>query len=259
MLIYKHISAVVALTIYLYQRNSPSGLNYVNKKGVFSFGIIWSALKQIIIIAGISIVFSLGLKGTGIRIEYFIFNWMFWFHFSEIARALIDIHIPPHIRKNSDIYFTHFYVANFVKVVSQFFVIGIIISLTLMLFGFKLSLPHLLIAFSLNSIFALSYSIVVAQIIHKKTFLIELHDFFLQGLLFVSSIIIPISILPNFVIDILVWNPLVHINEYIKEPITGIYLGYIDIYYTVKTTALIFMLVIPLIYIFETQYRRGDR
>ena len=259
MLIYKHISAVIALTVYLYQRNSSSGLDYENKEGVFSFGIIWSALKQIIIIAGISMVFSLGLKGTGIRIEYFIFNWMLWFHFSEIARSLTDIHIPPHIRKNSDIYFTHFYIANFAKVVTQFFFIGIIISSSLMLFGFKLSLPHLLIAYTLNSIFALCYSMVIAQIIHKKTFLIEMHDFFLQGLLFISSIIIPISILPDFVKDILVWNPLVHINEFIKEPITGIYLGYINIFYTFKVTAIISMLVIPLIYVFEVQYQKGHR
>ena len=73
----KHISAVIALTTYLFQRTSATGLDFVNNKGVFSFGIIWSSLKQIIIISGIAIVFSLGLRGTGIRIEYFIFNWMF--------------------------------------------------------------------------------------------------------------------------------------------------------------------------------------
>lgn len=224
------LEKIIALTTYLYRKRSPNGIDFKSSKGIYSFGIVWSSLKMLIIIAGISMIFGIGLKGSGVYIEAFSFNLLFFFCFAEAARTLPNLAIPLPIREDKDITFNIFFFSNYFRVITQFFIMGIIIYITLYIFGYELYIIHIMIAFGLNSFFILIYCIIVSGLIHKKTFLIELHDFFIQGMFFVSSVIIPVSILPRFVIDILVWNPLVHINEFIKEPFTNIYLSYIDIF-----------------------------
>ena len=253
------LNKIVALTTYLYRKRSPNGIDFKSSKGIFSFGIIWSALKMLIIIGGISTIFGIGLRGTGIHIEAFSFNLLFYFCFAEAARTLATLAINPAIREDKNISFNIFFISNYLRVITQFFIMGIIICIVLYFFGYKLNITYTMIAFCLNAIFIFVYCVIVAGLINKKAFLIELHDFVIQGMFFISSVIIPVSILPNFVIDILVWNPLVHINEFVKEPYTNIYLSYIDIYYPLKFILAFSVLLIPLLFYFEKQYADGRR
>lgn len=246
---------VFAIAGYLYQRQVPDGLNIFYNNKIFSVGLFWITLKQLIIISGVSIVFAIGLRGTGIRIEYFIFNWLFWFYFSEMARVMSNLNMPLSIKKNIEISFTSFYAGSVIRISSQYLIMLVFLIFVMSIFNYVLPVRELMIAFIGITFISILYSQVVSLIIYKRTFLIELHDFFLQSLLFTSSIIIPISILPSFIIDILVWNPLVHINEFIKEPVTGIKYNYIDIYYPFKFIAILFIFFVPIINYFEILHK----
>ena len=65
----------------------------------------------------------------------------------------------------------------------------------------------------------------------ENSFLSDAHTFFLTGLFFLSSIIIPVPLLPENIRDILLYNPLVHLFEWVKYPTTGVYYEFIDINY----------------------------
>ena len=63
----KTFLALILASIY---RASSQNFDLQGKNLNFSFGILWNLFKQVIIVAGISFVFSVGLKGTGLSVEY---------------------------------------------------------------------------------------------------------------------------------------------------------------------------------------------
>lgn len=73
----------------------------------------------------------------------------------------------------------------------------------------------------------------------------DAHGFFLTGLFFLSSIIIPVPLLPENIRNILLYNPIVHLFEWVKFPTTGIYYDFIDLNYFLNFL-LLMMIVTPI-------------
>ena len=97
--------------------------------------------------------------------------------------------------------------------------------------GYKIQHFHVFSGFILISLFGFLYGILLTYLFKENEFLIELNSFFLTAMFFLSSIIVPIHGLPENIRNILLFNPLVHLFEWIKVPTTQIYYDYIQIEY----------------------------
>tara|TARA_B100001093_G_scaffold486540_1_gene521949 strand:- start:4459 stop:5247 length:789 start_codon:yes stop_codon:yes gene_type:complete len=200
----------------------------------FNWGIIWSMLNPLIIVIGFAILFSSGIRGQGRELEYFLFLILFWFGFTQIVNKIINFKKMDFFvgKKNlSDL------VLMFSEYVSQ--CVPLFIRLLLCMFAmaflnFKLEYYHLLYTFTLITLFAFGYGCICRTLFYKNDFLSEAHTFFLTGLFFISSIIIPVPLLPENIRDILLFNPIVHLFEWLKFPTTGIYYDFIDINYFIN-------------------------
>lgn len=106
------------------------------------------------------------------------------------------------------------------------------------LLNYNIELYNLLIAYICICLLGFSYGILFSAIFHNNKFITELHSFFLQSLFFTSSIIIPVTALPDSLRNILLYNPLVHFFEWIKSSYTGVTYDYIDFNYFLYFLAL---------------------
>jgi ABC-type polysaccharide/polyol phosphate export permease len=84
------------------------------------------------------------------------------------------------------------------------------------------------------------------------------HKLMRRGLFFASSVIIPVPLLPDGAIrDILLLNPLVHINETLRSSTSGIYYEFIDQSYVLEISLFLLLLIIPVIYIKQKYISEG--
>ena len=197
----------------------------------FNWGILWHSLNQLIMVILLAILFSSGIKGQGREIEYFVFLILFWFGFQKTVTGIAQLKVPAfaHEKKYVNSWTIAFAISifNLVPVLIRF----ILCLLVVPLFGFVIEYFELISAFLLLFLFGCSYGCVVSGLFRNAPFLIEAHVFFLSGLFFISSVIIPVPTLPPNIRDVLLYNPLVHLFEWVKFPTTGIYYEFIDINY----------------------------
>tara|TARA_S200000501_G_C20536441_1_gene618077 strand:+ start:227 stop:454 length:228 start_codon:yes stop_codon:yes gene_type:complete len=57
-----------------------------------------------------------------------------------------------------------------------------------------------------------------------------------------SDVIIPITVFPPGIREYLLYNPLIHVNSSMREPITNIYYTYIDLGYAIDCLAFGFII-----------------
>lgn len=238
----KTFFALILASIY---RSSSHKFNFNSKNVFISFGILWNMLKQFILIAGISFVFSVGLKGTGFQIEYLFFNLLLWFFFAEVVNSTIPLKIEKSYLFISGINIFNFFFSHIFRLFIQWFIILLLSLLIFFILNLQPANISILKSFVGVALIALLYGCIVSSILHDRDFLIELHQFFIQALFFASSTVIPISILPEEIRNILLYIPLVHLQEIIKMPITGIELSYIDSTYPILFIAIGSLFVIP--------------
>lgn len=226
---FKNLSnSLTASILSSFYRSSSHEFDIIFKNGVFSLGIIWSSLKQLIIIGGISFVFSVGLKGTGLQIEYLFFNLLLWFLFAEITNTTISL---PFNKAMLSMEYSNAYTYIFghiIRIIIQYFLLLCLSLLLFFIFDIDIYLVELIRAFILMIFVSIIYSTFIAAIFHKKTFLIEMHGFYMQALFFASATVIPINLIPQPIRDFLLVNPIVHIQESYKSNVTGLELSYIS-------------------------------
>lgn len=200
----------------------------------FNWGIIWKSLSPLIIIAGWTLLFTIGIKGQGYDLEYFAFLLLFGLGFTNLVSRISNFQLNPIFfnKKNINIINSSIalYLSEFYMLLVRFF----ILILTLKIFNFNLAYYHLTCGLLLIALFGFFYGVFINAIFNRNKFLIDIHGYFLQAVFLSSSIIIPVTILPPSIRNIFLYNPLVHINEWIKSATTGIYFDYINMIYPIK-------------------------
>tara|TARA_B110000046_G_scaffold185824_1_gene229617 strand:+ start:2562 stop:3368 length:807 start_codon:yes stop_codon:yes gene_type:complete len=211
-----------------------------NNKLYFNWGILWEHLSPLILIAGFAFLLSAGLRGRGggFTLEIMTFLFLFWFGLTMSVQKIANLNIPIfQISKKALAPWTVIYGEAIILWVALF--IRFTICLYFMsLLNYNIELYNLLIAYICICLLGFSYGILFSAIFHNNKFITELHSFFLQSLFFTSSIIIPVTALPDSLRNILLYNPLVHFFEWIKSSYTGVTYDYIDFNYFLYFLAL---------------------
>lgn len=241
----KNSKTFLALILASIYRASSQNFDLQSKSLNISFGILWNLFKPMIIILGISFIFSVGLRGSGLRIEYLFFNLLFWFFFVNVVNTTVSLKIEKSYLHIQSINIFNFFFSHIFKLFIQWFILLLLSLLTFFILNLEIPTIRILNSFVGIAFIAQIYACIVSSILHDRDFLIELHQFFIQGLFFISATIIPISVIPEEIRNILLYIPLVHLQEFIKSPVTGIELPYIDVTYPILFIILGSVLVIP--------------
>lgn len=253
----KFISNLFVLIIFDIYRTSAHHLNITTKIGYFPLGIIWSSFKNLIITSGVSFIFSVGLKGSGLSIEYLYFNLLLWFCFQEIVNTTISLKFNDFILLQRGVTIYSYYFANCMRIGVQFFYCLALSFCVFFILEIDIHEISIVIGFTLIFLIGLLYGIVMSAFLHDRTFLIELHNYAMQGLLFMSATVIPIQIFPEGIRDLLLWIPIVHIQEYIKSFVTDVDYSYISLLYPVYFIAVGLFFLLPSLYYKDVKFNEG--
>lgn len=244
---------IIELTaFYLLKPNSGKTFKAVGMN--FNWGIIWSSLSPLIIVAGWALLFSIGIR-RGFDLSYFIFLLLFSIGFNRLVSHIINFQLDPifHNKKEINILNTIFacYLSEFYFLLLRFMLLVLILNI----FDFDLAYYHLIYGCLIICTIGFFYGTVLNSIFKNKTFLLEVHNYFLQAVFLTSSVIIPLPRLPESIRNIFLYNPLAHVNEWIKSASTGITYEYIDINYPISF--LLFFIIISPIFLWFTNKNQG--
>lgn len=229
---------------------------FKNKSLFFNWGLIWDHLSPLILIIGLAILVSAGVRGRGFDLEYMLFIFLYWFGFIQIISKIININFNSffmlkNINKPLLVFISS--IINFLSLFLRF----IICYFFMLIFGYDLHLSNLLWSLLILSLFGISYGIIVRSIMQQRSFLIDLHGYFLQGMFFLSSIIIPVPLLPDQIRNFLLFNPLVHLFEWMKSPTTGIYYNFINLSYFLEW--LIVLVLLAPIFLYKDYLKQNAK
>jgi len=247
----KFISNLFVLIIFDIFRTSANNLNILTKNGYFPSGIIWSLLKNLILASGVSFVFSVGLKGSGLSVEYLFFNLLLWFCFVELVNTTISLKFNNFILLQRGVTIYAFYLAHCMRIGVQFFCCLALSFCVFFILEIDIHEISIVIGFTLMFLIGLLYGIVMSALLHDRALLIELHNYAMQGLFFMSATVIPIQIFPEGIRDLILWIPIVHIQEYIKSFVTDVDYSYISLLYPV------YFIVVGLFFLLPSLYFKG--
>lgn len=232
-----------------------SGRSFKAAKMNFNWGIIWSCLNPLIIVLGWALLFSLGIRGSGFDLSYFIFLLLFVLGFSKLVSLIIRFQLDSILINKKEINILNsifsLYMSEFYLLLARFLLLVMVLNL----FNFNLVYFHLLCGFLIITFIGFFYGAVLNAIFKNNAFLSELHNYFLIVVFITSSVIIPVSILPEPIRDIFLYNPLAHVSEWIKSASTGITLDYINIFYPL--IFLLFLVIISPIFLWFTNKNQG--
>lgn len=200
----------------------------------FNFGILWNTFNPLIIVYGLTFLFAIGLRGSGllIRPEFFVFIILSWFNFLSIIQTLLSEDTEQNFYKNKD--FGNLFVVSIASVLTSLiqstgkFILTILIVLFL---GFEIKILVILTSFYLTCSYGILMAILIKFLILNNKLLINIMNYFFTALFFASNVIFPISIFPPSIQEYLYYNPLVHINEFIREGYLETYGGMVDMSY----------------------------
>ena len=86
------IDTLVEITsLQAIKRNSSK--RFITKKMTFNWGIIWETFNPLIIVAGWTLLFSLGIRGRDFDLSYFVFLLTFWFGFQQLVSKIIILNL----------------------------------------------------------------------------------------------------------------------------------------------------------------------
>lgn len=228
--------------------NFINGSRVVNKNGVYiNWGMLWELINPLIIVSGWTMLFYLGIRGGRHDLAYFVFILSLFFGFTQIITNLIEINLQRRFLEIKSFNILVLLISNLTYSSILLFVRMLIVFYVMTFFEFNINYYSILYGILLIIIFSLCYGTIALYYLVDKVFLKNLHRIFLTALFIFSSIIIPVSILPEEIRSIVLYNPLVHLFEWIKEPITGITYSYIDLNYFLNFLAS--MILITPIYI----------
>ena len=221
--------------------SSGNARTFHGKNLYFNWGLVWDTLNPLILVVGLAALVSIGLRGRGFDLEYILFIFLFWFAFSTFIGKILQLKPKPFLIFKRFISPWLIFFTEFTSMIVSLFLRFLLCILAMYFFGFELQFFHLFITFILLNLFGFSYALLISTIFHNNSFVADSHSYFVQGLFFTSSIIIPVPLLPENLRNVLLFNPLVHLFEWLKAPTTGIYYEFIDLNYFL---AFLFLLLI---------------
>lgn len=232
---------LAALELLKENRNKSIQRKNIN----FNWGIIWTSVSPLIIVAGWAILLGLGIRGTDYDLSYFAFLVMFGLGFNKVVTKCINFKIDPILLNKKFINILNISYGIFISELAPLILRFFILLLVLNLLNFEFEYFYLISGGLLIIILAFLYGLTLKSIFSKNSFFIDTHVYFLQAVFLTSSIIFPVSRLPESIRDIFLYNPLAHINEWIKSATTGIKYEYIDMSYPI-TLLIILIITIPI-------------
>jgi ABC-type polysaccharide/polyol phosphate export permease len=243
-------------TFYLLKINSGKAFKTTNM--YFNWGVIWSSFSPLILVAGWALLFSLGIRGSGYDLSYFVFLLLFGIGFTKSVSRIISFQLDPIFFNKKEINILNavfaWHISEFYLLLVRFFLLILILNL----FNFELAYYHLIYGCLIINALGFFYGVILNSIFKNNTFQSEVHNYFLQVLFFTSSVIIPLPILPESIRNIFLYNPLAHINEWIKSASTGITYDYINILYPLMFL-LFFAIISPIFLWFTNKNQQLDK
>ena len=242
----KMSNLILSLIFMNFARMSANGKMKIVRNGlIFNFGIIWNTFSPLIIVYGITILFSIGLRGGDglFEPEFFVFIFLFWINFLNIIQTLLMVNIEDNFYKNKD--FGNLFVVSLASLMTSmiqgfmrfFLTISIIYFIDL-----EIDLLVLLNGFFIMNFYGILVGYFLKFSILSNTILQNLTNFSFTALFFASNVIFPVSLFPRYIQEYLYLNPIVHLNEFIRESYLGTFGGFVDMSY-------VFYVFIPLILI----------
>lgn len=202
-----------------------------NKNLYFNWGILWDHLSPLLLVVGFAVLISAGIRNIGFSLEIMIFLFLFWFGFSSMVTRIANLKIPSYQMSKKTLGPWIIIIGEAIILCAALFIRFLICLFFMKLLDYNIQLYHLIITYLCICLAAFSYGILFSFIFHENAFVSELHNYFIQALFFTSSVVIPVTALPESIRDILLYNPLVHLNEWLKTSYTGLAYDYIDINY----------------------------
>lgn len=223
--------------------------SFLSDSGKLSGGIFYKILRPIIFALIIATAFTL-LRIQNFLLEtflsfYIIFSIFFIFLEFATRSAFLNgklnlLNLPR--------------VNQFTLILSEILAM-VFISLSQILLGLTVAilfLPEIdlfLLAsgFILSILLGIAYFMIFSLLLYKNHTFVQIHDFFCRGLLFISAVFYPLSIIPNSLHFIFLWNPAVHLMEYSRNVINSGGPHFFDMNYLI-------MFIITLIFFFPALY-----
>lgn len=232
----------------------------INKNGVhFNWGIIWNTLSVLIIVCAIVILFSSGIRGRGreFQLEYFVFIVLFWFQFRDVANEILSLSLPKILEDTGFVNWLNFGFSKIIVCVFQNTIRFILVLIIMKFLNFNIHFPSIIVGFYMTTVFSIYFGSFVYFVFEESFLFQNIFRFVLLALFFISDIIIPIHIWPPEILKYLLYNPLLHINSFMKEPITNIYYVHTDLSYAVDCL-LYGLIIFSFLFIFKL-YRNNFR
>tara|TARA_B100000989_G_scaffold150828_1_gene112431 strand:- start:6334 stop:7101 length:768 start_codon:yes stop_codon:yes gene_type:complete len=178
-------------------------------------GLIVTFLKPLFFLAVIVGAVTLGLRGVQAESTAisFLFPLLFWFYFNDAAMKVNLLDSQEQLKALPNIQPLSMMLA---VVLSEFVINSILLAfifITLIFFEISVDFFFTTILFLLTTLFTFAYVFFVSLIVYKNQVLVKFHDVFLRILFFTSSVVVPLSILPQNVQSFLYINPLCHIMD----------------------------------------------
>jgi capsular polysaccharide transport system permease protein len=202
-----------------------------NNKLYFNWGILWDYISPLLLVIGFAVLLSAGVRDVGFSLDIMIFLFLFWFGFTSIVTKISNLSIPKFQMAKKTLGPWIIIYGEGMILCAALFIRFIICLFFLKILDYNIELYNLTVTFICICLLGFSYGILFAAVFHNNDFISEFHNYFIQALFFTSSIIIPVTALPDVIRDILLFNPLVHLNEWLKTSYTGITYHYVDINY----------------------------
>lgn len=228
-----------------------SGPNKIIKQGglFFNWGIIWSIFVPLIYVLAFSLIFGTGLRGSGMRdMESFVFILFLFFNFREIVNDFVqaDDEIKFFKQKRYINYLILFAAKN-IRIIIQSFVRLILVIIAMDFLNYKIYFLPICICFFIMFFLSIYFGLIASSIIGKNIFGRTVFQFFLFLILIISDVIIPFEVWPEQIREYLLYNPIVHVNGYLKSTVSNVYFDYINLKYAIEF--FVFMFFASLIFI----------
>ena len=216
--------------------SSPHQILKNSRNIFFNWGIIWDMLSPLLFVAAISLLFGLGIRdGEGRDLGYFVFVVFFFFNLRQIVEDFLQTDDDLDFFKNRrQLNYFLIFVSRQVRIIIQSLIRFVIVLIVMIGFDYKIQILSLSVGFLILHFLSVILGLFASTLIQKNLFLKTIFRFFMLALFFTSDVIVPIQIWPENIREYLLYNPIVHVNGYIKESVTGIYYDYINLSYSLK-------------------------
>ena len=226
---------ILSLIFMNFARMSANGKMKIVRNGlVLNLGIFWNTFSPLIIVYGISLLFAIGLReGGGLyKPEFFVFIFLFWVTFINIIQSLLILNVKDQFYVNKD--FGNLFIVSIASALTsliQGFLRFLLTILIIYFFELEINFLVLLQGFFTMSFYGILLGYFLKFLILDNKMMINLINLFFQALFFASNVIFPVSIFPGYIQDYLFLNPIVHVNEFIRESYLETFGGLVDMNY----------------------------